>query len=156
MPNWIIAIPTFILTALVAFALHTLDVSSIEKRNAKEIEDVKVSLTAQCEQDKQLTSEVSDEYQSQISNLNDQLAKLKRLRRQAPDCVPVASQADSGHADTERAELTGKNGLRSEWLLDYAAEAEQYRLQLKSCQDFINKVWDMNGQTGLSPKAKGK
>lgn len=36
----------------------------------------------------------------------------------------------------------GAQGLKEDWLLDYAAEAEGYRLQLLSAQDFINKTWD--------------
>lgn len=36
----------------------------------------------------------------------------------------------------------GAQGLKEDWLLDYAAEAEGYRLQLISAQDFINRTWE--------------
>lgn len=95
----------------------------------------------QCTTDKALTHEVSNDYQTRIRSLNRQLVELKRLRDK-PDCVPVSTPPGGRDAGSGTGKPSGQDGVRSEWLLDYAAEAEQYRLQLISCQDFINRVYD--------------
>jgi hypothetical protein len=35
----------------------------------------------------------------------------------------------------------GAQGLKEDWLLDFAAEAEKYRLQLESAIDFMESTW---------------
>ena len=129
------------LTALVSWTLHTLDVKRIEANNLKAIENVTVQLQEQCAKDKALTSEVSNGYQVKIASLNRELARLKRLRD--PVCIPVITGPASGRdASTTGGELSNPHGIMDNALLDFAAEAEQYRLQLISCQDFIRKTWE--------------
>jgi len=36
----------------------------------------------------------------------------------------------------------GAQGLREDWLLDFAAEAEKYRLQLESSIEFMGATWE--------------
>ena len=96
----------------------------------------------QCLSDQRLTQEVSNAHEEKISHLNVQLRDAKRLLNNTPACVPVASAACQCDVPTPERKPSGQNGLRSEWLLDFAAEGEQYRLQLISCQDFIKKTWE--------------
>lgn len=95
----------------------------------------------QCKADQKLTSEVSHDYQTKIASLNRQLADLKRVRDN-PQCVVPTAGAAGGRDDAPGAgKPAGPHGVRTEWLLDFAAEGEQYRLQLMSCQDFISRTW---------------
>lgn len=94
-----------------------------------------------CQDDQKLTEGISNDYQTKIRSLNRQLAGLKRLRDN-PQCTPVASPASGRDAGAGAGQPSGQNGIRADWLLDYAAEAEQYRLQLISCQQFIRQTWE--------------
>ena len=95
----------------------------------------------QCLSDQRLTKEVSDEYQTEIDALNRQLRDLKRLRDN-PTCVPITQPPCQCNVPTPERKPAGSHGLRTEWLYDFAAEGEQYRLQLIACQDFIRKTWE--------------
>lgn len=125
--------------AALALGLHRLDVYRIEARHRMEMQVQQTALVAQCEADKQITQEVSHDYQTKIDALNRRLADLKRVRPSV--CVPV-TKPTSGHNAGTGAEPPRSHGLTSDALLDYAAEAERYRLQLIGCQDFIKKTWD--------------
>lgn len=93
---------------------------------------------AECEKGKQLSKEISNDYQNKIAGLNKRIADLKRLRPSV--CVPVSAAAPGRNAATGSV-ASGQNGIDAGTLLDYAADAERYRLQLSSCQDFINRTW---------------
>lgn len=103
--------------------------------------DTAQATLATCQSDQKLTEGVSNDFQTKIRSLNRQLADLKRVRDN-PQCTPVASPASGRDADAGAGQPTGPHGIRADWLLDFAAEAEQYRLQLISCQDFIRKTWE--------------
>lgn len=103
--------------------------------------DTAQATLAACQNDQKLTEGVSNDYQIKVRSLNRQLADLKRVRDN-PRCTPVADPASGRDADTGAGKPAGQDGIRADWLLDFAAEAEQYRLQLMSCQDFIKKTWD--------------
>ena len=51
----------------------------------------------------------------------------------------MVAPSDVSMLETMTKALDGARGLRSDWLYDYAGEAEQYRLQLIACQNFIKK-----------------
>lgn len=95
----------------------------------------------QCKEDKILTHEVSNDLQNKLHRLNRHLADIKRLRDN-PTCMSITVPPGQRDAGADRGKLSGQDGIRAEWLYDYAAEAEQYRLQLIGCQDFVNKVWN--------------
>lgn len=130
----------FIATALLSYGLHAFDVQRIEARHKVAVEAARAAVKVECEADKQLTTEVSNDYQNQIANLTVQLNRLKRLHNNSK-CVPVTRPSEGRNATPVRGELAGTNGLSTGWLIDFAGEAEQYRLQLISCQDFISKTW---------------
>lgn len=102
------------------------------------LSDQKASLIAQCDADKKITSEVSNDYQSKIQTLNNRIASLKRLR--PAGCVPISSPT-SGHNEAAGNLDAGTHGITAESLIEYGGDAEKYRLQLIGCQDFVNRVW---------------
>lgn len=102
------------------------------------------ALLKQCDDDKKITSGVSNEYESKITDLNSQLASLKRVHPSR--CVPITGQAVRRDAAAAAGQPVGSYGVDSDALLTFAAEAEKYRLQLVGCQSFINKTWAEHGQ----------
>ena len=120
------------------FYIHILKQDLKHLRIKKNIAEASLSI---CQNDKILTQEVSNDLQGKIYNLNKQLAGIKRLRDN-PACVSITVPPGQRDAGAGRGEPSGQDGIRAEWLYDYAAEAEQYRLQLIGCQDFVNKVWN--------------
>lgn len=97
-------------------------------------------LRAQCDEEKRVTQEVSHEYQTNVADLRRQLAELKRVRAPAAACVPVAGAAGGRNAATGAGQPADPDGVRADWLYDFAAEAEEYRLRLMGCQSFVNKA----------------
>jgi len=132
-----------IIAALVMMAIFTggalyiralrAEVKLIERENA-----ALESSLSQCLSNQQLTAEVSNDYQKKVAALNRKLADIKRLRDNAR-CVPISTGPGRRDAATGTGEPSG-SGLNSDWLIEYAAEAERYRLQLLGCQDFVNRA----------------
>lgn len=88
------------------------------------------------------TSErINREHQADIDRLN---ANVKRMRSKPARCIPISFKAGL-HADGQQGGgHAGKDGqsigLSSEWLYDYAAEAERYRVERNICIDYANSV----------------
>jgi len=99
----------------------------------------------QCLEDKKITNEVSNEYQNQLSISNTELDHFKRMFREAT-CINIASPSSQPYDSTKEGKHGQPNGLRSDWLLDYAGEAEGYRLQVIGLQNFIKKTWKSRNQ----------
>jgi hypothetical protein len=104
-----------------------------------ELKGQQIALVKQCESQKQITEDVSHDYQTKLSTLNRRIANLKRLYGQTARCVPVAKPTTGHDATANGRKHVRENGILAERLIEYAGEAEQYRLQLKACQSFINK-----------------
>ena len=130
-----------IAVAFLAFGLHLLWMAYIVgPAQQRALESQKTALIEECKADKALTEKVSNDYQAKAANLNDQLAALKRLHQ--PRCLPIAGEAGRLNGGPTKDKLSGRNGVDSSTLYDYAAKAERCRLQLIGLQDFINRVWD--------------
>jgi hypothetical protein len=86
-----------------------------------------------------ITERASNDYQASIDNLN---IELNRLRNRPAKCVPVTSTTSGNNEAATKAKLFNGNGLRTEWLYDYAGRAEETRLRLIGCQRFINSTWE--------------
>lgn len=93
---------------------------------------------AQCETDKIIASEVSNEYQKKLTDLDTQLRDLRRVYRDT--CVPINRPSGRRHAAAPEGELREPDGIEAEWLIDYAGDAERVRLRLLGCQDFLNRL----------------
>lgn len=97
-------------------------------------------LQAQCSAEKRITQEVSHDYQDKIAGLRRQLADLKRVRPSMCVTVTGADAATGRDAAAGGGQPAGPDGVRSEFLYDFAAEAEEYRLRLIACQDFVRRA----------------
>lgn len=139
------AIPAAILTGLLAWGLRTLEVNNLNAQHAIELANQKQILENQCLADKKLTEGVSRGYQSEIALLNEQLASVKRVRPRA--CIIATPKPAAGRdAAAAARQPAERNGVDTDTLYDFAAKAEQYRLQLLGCQRFITDVWTSRGQ----------
>lgn len=94
------------------------------------------ALVKQCEDDKKITTEVSREYQNKIADLNSRVAAL---RMRPAKCLPVTKPAAGYDGKTSGTEPIRPHGVDAGFLIDYAAEAEKYRLQLIACQEFVRR-----------------
>jgi hypothetical protein len=136
-----------ILTAALAYVLHSLDVYRLEDQQRNALTELADNDKKQCDADKKITEGVSHDYQAQLSNLSTQLANLKRVRPSRCVAVSVASPASGRNASPPTGQLPNPNaGVTSDALYDYAAEAERTRLQLIACQQFITETWKEKGQ----------
>jgi hypothetical protein len=134
-----------ILTAGVAFLLHSFIVNGIKVEHALDLKNQALALNQQCDDDKALTREVSNGLQQKNRNLSAQLDRLKRVQ---PDrcIVPAPSKPPGRHdAAPPDPELSGQNGVTAGALYDFAADAEQTGLKLDACQSFILKTWQSRG-----------
>lgn len=136
--NYLVGILCSILTALVAFGFHKIDVARLEAKQIKTLAAQEKQLNEACDKAQQITEGVSRDYQEQLSTLGRQLDTLKRVHANT-QCVPITGTAAGRDGAAEPDKLSGPNGIRAEWLYDTAAEADKYRLQLIACQNFVKK-----------------
>lgn len=134
---WIV-IPAILVTGFIAFQLHKIDVARLEAKQNKALAAQEKQLNEACDKAQQITKEVSHDYQEQLSTLGRQLDTLKRVRAQSK-CVPVSNSPARRDEPTHAGEFFRHHGLRTDWLYDFAGDAEKYRLQLIACQNFIKK-----------------
>lgn len=135
--NWKIVVAAAGTFAL-CLMLHKLDVSRIEAKHATEITRLRNAMTEACNQAQETTRKVSHEYQIQLGSLNSKLSAAQRLHN--GKCVAVTLTPATGHdAAPAGKELSGRDaGIAAGALIDIAGRCEKVRLQLKSCQQFIN------------------
>lgn len=134
-----------IATAALAWLLHSVDVHRLEAKHQRNLVSNAAAIQAECTADKRLTAEVSNDYQTRIAALNNELAAVKRLRP-SKCVVPTPIPAPGRNEATSRTKPAEEDGVTSDALYDFAGEAEQYRLQLIACQAFITKTWEARGQ----------
>lgn len=138
---------TALVVGLTGYGLHSWAMSRAEARQVAALNHQKDTLVGECQKDKQTTEETSHELQNQLSDVLGQLDRAKRLRTNR--IVPVAAGGTGGHdGAAQNQELPDGDGaeITSDFLLDFAADAEQVGRQLDSCQGFIRRVWKERGQ----------
>lgn len=127
---------------LVSYVVHSVVMMYVNSQHEIALATLEADMTKKCKEAQAITREVSDEYQSQISALNRRVSDLKRLRAQ---CVPVYADPPGGYNGAGAGELRRSyGGVTAGILFDFARDAEQTRLQLIGCQDWIRKVEDLN------------
>lgn len=134
------------LAALVFFGLWRLEVAETKNLQAEidTLQDTVIDFgnaISQCEDDKQITEKVSNDYQKSIVNLRRQLNSV----RTDPRCIPTEPSGSSGISSGSGGEFSGRNGLRSEWLRDFAGRAEETRITANSCIEFMDQVYKSRG-----------
>lgn len=114
-----------------AYLLHTVVVNA--RLSAQEVD-----LRLACAKAQSISYEVSREYQSNLSNLDNRLRDLNRVRA----CVPIANTTSGRDGSATGQGYARANGVDSKDLYDFAGDAERYRLQLVACQSFVRRVVD--------------
>lgn len=84
----------------------------------------------ECQQVHKLEEEVSNEFQDKNARLRKQLNSLKRVQ----SCVPVSQTPEGSGGTATGKELSGRDGLGTEFLYDFAGRCEETRLKLLGCQ----------------------
>lgn len=92
----------------------------------------------QCVASSKIAEEVSNEYQSEISNLNRRLRDVRRML--ADTCIPVGDAASGRDGAASDGEFRGSNGVPATRILDLAEDAERVRLRLIGCQNYITRL----------------
>lgn len=107
-------------------------------RVPEELEAQQTTDQQACAKSQQLTKDANDVLQKDRDTI---AARLNALRLQHPPaCVRVAKPAVIPASGAEHAGQDGAGtGISSDWLREYAAEAEGYRSQVSVCVDFLKK-----------------
>ena len=109
----------------------------IEPKHNRELQELTHKLVEQCNTQKRLTEEATNDLLKKTSDLTAKLNAYKLRLKSQP--VP-ATQPTTGNDDSPSfGEYVGQR--RYDAWLEYFADAEKYRLQLISCQSFVTKVW---------------
>lgn len=127
----------YALALLVAFGAGA-KVSSMwaEKKLVRELAAQAEMINAECEKSKQLTERVDNEYQQKINQLRADVKRARGLHK-SNNCVSVVKTASGDNATAAKDVIHGKYVIGSEWLINYAEEAEQVRVQLLGCQEYV-------------------
>jgi hypothetical protein len=141
--NWLTFAFGFIVAAALAFGLHSLDIWRIDAAQKDALAAQAATINSQCNADKKLVEGVSHDYQNRLSAAD---VELNRLRAATAVCVPVASTSPGCDGAAGRARPSRPNGITAQALLDYAADYKKEHEQLIACQNFVNKVWNINNQ----------
>ena len=92
-----------------------------------------------CNADKKITEDADAKIQSDNAALNK---RINTLLLQPARCVPVIAKRTGGAtAKGQQGQASGDAGINSGWLIQYAGECEEDRLQLNDLIDFVDAVW---------------
>lgn len=97
------------------------------------------STISEHEKNKAITEEVANEYEATIAGLS---ADVKRLQQRPMRCHAVAGQGGGTDAAATATKLPSGNGIRSDWLYDFAGRCEAERLKVIGLQNFINRTYN--------------
>lgn len=131
---WLFGIGAISIFSAGVYVTHQWDRGALESA----LKDQQTALIAQCDKDKKITEDVSHDYETQISNLSTRVTALK-LRSKT--CVPITGSATRLDGSAGATINGGQNAVDSDTLIDYAALAEKYRLQVIGLQNFIKATW---------------
>ena len=139
--NWVTVGITAAVTALSCFGLHELDIAYLSAKQKAALAAQQNELVAQCNADKQITTEISNGYEKQLAAAN---AAIERLR-QPVYSVPIAQPATGHNGAAHGGGSTGAHGVNSQTLRDYATDYERERIKLIWLQNFIRDLCKEKG-----------
>lgn len=87
-----------------------------------------------------ITESANHDFQNDIAVLN---SDIRRLRAKQIRCIPITGAADIHNGSGSRGEHDNADGISSEWLYEYAIDAEKLRIDRNACKKFVNDVWDL-------------
>lgn len=100
----------------------------------------KEELVGQCKKAQKLTEDSANDLLKKTSDLTAKLNAYKLRLKSQP--VPAANAAGGNDDSPSFGEYAGQR--RYDAWLEYFADAEKYRLQLISCQKWVNTIRDLN------------
>lgn len=105
-----------------------------ERRLKSALASQQEALVKQCNENQRITEEANANLQTKLSAIGKRLAASKRLPATCVTVNPVMAEHP-----TSGGKYAGQNGLRSDWLREYAAECETYRTEVILLDDFGKK-----------------
>jgi len=105
--------------------------------HAQEMASLEQSLKDQCDQNITKMEAVTNALHKELTASRDRVNMLKL--RDAGKKVPVSSSSGGGHGD-DGLESTGRDGVTSEALYDFAGRAEECLAKLNACQSWVRSV----------------
>lgn len=124
-----------ILTAVVAFGLHSLAIGFTQAHHDRELLEQRRNLEEKCAEDKAFLQKAGENYESKISVLNSRIRALSRVR---PTCIMPVTPGLNVATEGNQGFPIG-NGISSEWLIQFAGRCEREAIKLDSLQEFISK-----------------
>jgi len=76
-------------------------------------------------------------YEEQIDNLTVERDAIRLRERTRPSCVTVSANSAQSKQGASTVQLPQGDGLRAEWLLNFAERCERVRLQGQSIKDLF-------------------
>lgn len=145
--GWKNALPILgTLATLIFFGLWRVEVGHNKLQKAEisrmdeELEIAALEIN-QCNKDKALSERSSNDYQKSIANLRRDIDRL----RNSPACILPKPSGSSGIHSGTGGQLSGGNGIRTDWLYDFAGRAEQDRITGAACLNFMDQLYKSRG-----------
>lgn len=111
-----------------------------EWRCTQKLDTLAAAMQARCESDKEITRKANDGLQKQNDIISGRLAALKRVQSSCIMPTSHAANATGGESGVN----AGAHGLSAQFLLEFAAECEQYKQQRLALEQFQSEVWKAN------------
>lgn len=147
--NWLLialgAIPSALLTAGLAWGVHSLDVADINAAHQKDLDDQKTTIVGQCNSAMKKERKASNDYQTALTAMRKRLAARSMY---ASKCVNPIKAAKSPNGAAPVSGLPAGDGLGVGWIRDYSGRAQTDALKLKGLQDYLT------GMEGCVPKSE--
>lgn len=116
-------------TLIIGYMLHTIVLRSA-------VLDKEMEMRLACIRANEISNEVSNDYQKNLSDLNNRMLDYDGVR----ECVPVSDTAGGRDDSPQGQGHAGADGVNPTTLYRFARDAEQYRIQLTACQDFVRRA----------------
>lgn len=129
-----------LLMAILAFGLHSCDVKRIDDMNKDALAKQVMQDQTQCDEQKKLTQEVSNDYEKKIAALNSRHAADISKLRVNNTCAIVAVPTSGYNASSGANGLSRNVGIQAWDIIDSAAACDKNTEQLMACQAFIKKA----------------
>lgn len=138
--NNVKTIVAVVVTLIISYALHSLDVYRLEAKAAMDLQAQATEMIDKCKMNESINNGVSNDYENRINVLNSQLASL-----QPSHCtLPITIAPLQHNAEATGSKSIDGNAIYSGTLYNFAAKAEKYKIQLIECQNFITETWKAN------------
>lgn len=118
-------------------ALHYRNGVLYDDRKAQELLTTECTLALEItEKNHAKEKQISQSFQNELANLNDDYTAIRLRLKNKPSCITVSDTTSRPLSCDTGVQPAERDGLRAEWLYDYAKQAERMRLQLIGIKEF--------------------